>query len=185
MKILEEALIRQFGFFRYIGYAFTEEENGFTLHLRPSHEKEWFTELSTDIHVSTEGFYTEMVFYIDKEDLSESDGFWLLNKFNEGASPVKLHMLDAEDSYAVVGTMPNVCGVDPEFSLDLTMGEEEAMTLADEIQLSVFYLKAYMDTVLADVTGEEEVPDEEEAAMGTSVEGLGADATVAFMEKSE
>ena len=162
MKNLQNALVEQFGFFEYIGYEFAEEADGFLLHLRPSYEKEWHTELVTDIHVAGDGYYTEMCFYIDKEDTSEEECFLFANKYNEGSSPVKLHVADAEDSYAIVGTMPNVCGIDPDFSLDLSMmPKEDAAALAEEIQLSVFYLQAYMNTVLSDFTGEEEIPEEE------------------------
>ncbi len=172
MKNLENALIRQFGFLRYIGYEFIEEEDAFTLHLRPSAEKEWHTESVTDIHVGRDGYYTEMAFYVSKDDFSEHECFLFANKYNEGPSPVKLHIADAEDSFAIVGTMPNVCGTDPDFELDMQMPFEDALSFAEEIQLSVFYLQAYMDTVLWDFTGEEEIPEGEEAEDAEDAEAV-------------
>ncbi len=160
MKNIKEALLRSFGFLRYIGYEFTEEEELLHLHLRPSAEEEWHTEQVTDIYVSGDGYYSEMAFYVSKEDFELSDCFLFVNKYNEGPFPVKLHVAEDEDSFAIVGTMPNVCGMDPDFVLDLDMKKDEAMALAEEIQLSVYYLKAYMDTVLWDFTGEEEIPEE-------------------------
>lgn len=153
MKRMQDALVRAFGFFRYIGYEFIEEEGGFVLRLRPSGEEEWHTDSVTEIHVGRDGFYSEMTFYVDKEDVEEEEIFLFANKYNEGPCPVKLHVADADDSYAVVGTLPNYAGVDPEYTLSFDMTDEDAAGFAEEIQLSVYYLKGYMDTVLSDFTG--------------------------------
>ncbi len=169
MKQLENALLRSFGFFRYIGFEFTEDENGFVMTLRPAEEKEWQSEAVTDIFVRRDGYYSEMTFYVDKADTTEEEVFLFCNKYNEGASPVKLFVADADDSYAIVGTMPNVLGVDPDYTLDFSLSAADAEELAEDIRLSVFYLKGYMDTVITDFTGEEVIPvenDENACAAG-------------------
>ena len=153
MKRLQNALVRAFGFLRYIGFEFVAEEDGFVFRLRPSEEEEWHTDALTEIHVTRDGFYSEMTFYVDKTDVEEEEIFLFANKYNEGPCPVKLHIADADDSYAVVGTLPNYAGVDPEYEFSFDLSEEDAEAFADEVQLSAYYLKGYMDTVLSDFTG--------------------------------
>ncbi len=164
MKQIEKALVRRLGLFRYIGFEFSEEENALTMTLRPSEEMEWHTEATTHIYIRPDGFYSEMLFYVDKEDATEEELLSFANKYNVGDGMVKLHVEDAEDAFAVIGTMPNMMSLDPEFSLDLSMSSEDADLFASSVEVSVFYLKGFMDTVIADFTGEEMVLDTAETA---------------------
>ncbi len=161
MKELEKALVRRLGLFRYIGYEFSREDGILTMTLRPSEEIEWHTEATTHIVIRPDGFYSEMLFYVDKEDASEEELLSFANKYNVGDSLVKVHVEDAEDAFAVIGTLPNLFALDPEVSIDLAMSGDEAEGFASSVEVAVFYLKGFMDTVIADFTGEEMVLDTE------------------------
>lgn len=156
MENLKRALIAHLGFFRYIGYEFTDEENGFCLTLRPSAEEEWQTDAVTEIHVSADGYYTEMTFFVDKNDTDAGEMFLYVNRYNEGPSPVKLFLAEDDADYAIVGTMPNIAAMDPDFHLSPDMSDAKAEALAAAIGDSVLYLRGYVNTVISDFTGDGE-----------------------------